>query len=756
MVTSSKRGEALGSAPHARRRWWRALAGVWLATCFAGCPGDPIDPTDVVSVRDIDVSDDDVDTGELCTTNLLVAGFDQSASVHVAGPFNDWSQTASPLTKTETGWSGELALAAGHHPYKLVINGQFEGEPPDGVLTHWFEGVENRDLYVADCALPHLEVRDASVSPTGLVRAEIAFVPGRDGSPLDPGTLLASVAGDAVAAEFVAADSTILIEFQAPKPGKYTVRAIAADTEGRAVEDGTVVIPLWYEEQAWDWRDATIYLAFVDRFRDSDGAADPVEDVADLANYQGGDFRGVTEAIEAGYFQELGVNTLWLSPIYENADGRFVGVDGVTYYSAYHGYWPVAFDRAEKRFADGSADPDDRLRELIAAAHDKGMRVLFDVVLNHVHAEHTVCAEAPAWCTRTCVCGSSGCGWDDLPLTCQFADYLPDLNFRDHAIVRRLVRETVDYAMSLDVDGFRVDAAKHMDDVIIETLAAETRGRVAANGGADVYLVGETFTGGDGYEQINRYIGPAKLDGQFDFPLYYAARDAFAYGGSFRDLETKVVTSEQAYGDAMDWMSPFIGNHDVSRFATAVIGDDRGPFGGSPDPLAAGPATAITEPVLVDKLALAYAFVLTSRGLPLLYYGDEIGLAGSGDPDNRRMLPPLATWNANRKAVFDRVAALGQARRASLALRRGERQELWIDDDVYVYARHLPDETVIVALNKAGVERSIDVTVLPRFGRTGATLYALVGDGDTKTLNGDMLSLTLPATGYQLWTSTAP
>ena len=574
------------------------------------------------------------------------------------------------------------------------------------------------------------------------------FVSAADGEPVSPESVRVTVGDATTPAEVDVATGTIRVRRTGLTDGKHSVRVWAADGLGRRAEVEPLFVPLWVEPEPFEWRDATIYFTFTDRFRDGDWDQpprfDPVPGVPELANYMGGDFLGIIHAIEEGYFEQLGVNTLWLSPVYENPEGGFVGHDGAMY-SGYHGYWPVLARAPERRFGDRWGEADDRLRELIDAAHARGIRVLFDLVLNHVHEDHEYTSSHPEWFGSGCVCGRD-CDWDEHALDCWFTSYLPDLDYRNHAIVVQMVEDVLWWAREYDVDAFRIDAAKHMDHVIMRTLSMRVREELEAGGGAPFYLVGETYTFTDGHDLIMRYVADYELDGQFDFPLYYGIRDAFCGGMSLRSLEGMVATGEAAYGEAL--MSPFLGNHDVSRFATACAGNDRGPWGETPDLMAAGGST-VTEQRLIDRASMAFAFLLTQPGAPLVYYGDEIGLAGSGDPDNRRLMTFAPYLSANQAELLERVGRIGRARAGSTALRRGSRRELWVDDDFYVYVRDAGGgDAALVALNRSGSPRSETVTVPAAHGLAGRTLEDVARPGRSVTVVGGSATVSLGAWDY--------
>lgn len=708
-----------------------------------------------------DVDDSDVieDTGsppEIVTVRDCAVRYDYEptatyGSIAIAGSFNGWAPQALSDDDGDGIWSVELgALSAGEYPFKLVFDGVFEGDPPANVYTQWSGGVENRNLRVGDCGLPLLQVVEASATAGGALSVEVLFASAADESPIDPASVSVTVAGQPVAAQVDGA--TIRVELSGLSAGKHSVLVRASDQAGRAAENGPVWVPLWVEATPFSWEDGVMYFAFTDRFRNGDygqdGAVQPVAGVADTANYQGGDFLGIIHAMEDGYFADLGVNVLWLSPVYENAEGAWLGTDGVHTFSGYHGYWPISPTSIEARFGDVSegvpVGASDRLDELIAVAHENGVRVLFDLVLNHVHQDHAYLDDHPSWFGPGCVCGTANCGWEEKPVECWFTSYLPDLNYQNHELLQQVVADTMGLIRDHDIDAIRIDAAKHMDHVIMRTLSMRLRDEVERASGTDFYIVGETFSSDRGL--IMDYVAPWELDAQFDFPLYYAIRGSFISNASFRSLAQAVTDGESAYQGAL--MSPFLGNHDVSRFATDVSGVAGDPWSGAiSDPMASG-GNSVTQQALIDRMALAFTFVLTQRGVPLIYYGDEIGLHGGGDPDNRRTMNFAPYLSANQQALLSRVQVIGQARRDQIALRRGSYRELWVEDDRYVYARDAgADGIAIVALNKgAAATWSVPVS-----GLDGVTLVDALGSGRQATVNGGALPISLGAMDGAIW-----
>ena len=455
-----------------------------------------------------------------------------------------------------------------------------------------------------------------------------------------------------------------------------------------------------------DWRDAILYFVMLDRFKDGDTSNNMSLGLERPADYQGGDLKGLTQKIEEGYFESLGVNALWITSPFDNANMAGRGSDGHDY-SGYHGYWPRDLEAVESHVGT-LAD----LKAMVAAAHAHGLQVVIDYVMNHVHSESPVYAQHRDWFWPNdngrggdCVCGG-GCNWDDAfdRKRCWFTSYLPDFDFRNGDARRWSVSNAIKWAKEAGVDGFRLDAVKHIEDDWLTDLRARLEAEVRDN--QVFYLVGETYTGDR--PLIKYYVRPdTMLDGQFDFPLRAVIlATVLRRTGSMNDLAGFLGSNDSFYGPGAV-MSTFIGNHDVPR----VIGfaEDQPLWGSDWDD---GKARAWNNrPGLpsssrpFERLAVAYTLLFTSPGVPLIYYGDELGLPGGGDPDNRRFMPwsGLTADQTNLRAVITRLA---HVRRDHAALRRGTRTIRGATQHTLVYQMQAPGDDVFVALNRDDVAQA--------------------------------------------------
>ena len=448
----------------------------------------------------------------------------------------------------------------------------------------------------------------------------------------------------------------------------------------------------------FDWRDAVIYFVFVDRFFNGDPTNDGAIGVEAAADWQGGDWAGVSQKIEEGYFTDLGVNCLWLSVPMDNTQDSGAGTDGHDY-SAYHGYWPQHLDQTEEHF--GTLE---ELQNLVDLAHENDIKVLFDYAMNHVHASAPVYQQNPEWFWPNdngqggdCVCGS-GCAWDgDDGRRCWFTPYLPDYNFQNAGARDFSVGNAMQWVFDTGVDGFRLDAVKHIEDQWLLDLRARVSAEIEPMTQEHFYMVGETFTGDR--DLIKYYVNSGMLDGQFDFPLRMEiAHKVMMREGSMAELASFMDGNDSFYGAGI--MSTFIGNHDIPRIIHLAedqpVWDNQWTDGKDQ---AWGNIGLPGNVAPFERTALGFTIILTTPGAPLIYYGDEVGMAGAGDPDNRRFMQ-WDGYSAGQDLLLDHVMTLNTIRAEHEPLRRGTRSTLSADGETFVYSMTHNGASVYVAINR--------------------------------------------------------
>jgi glycosidase len=211
-------------------------------------------------------------------------------------------------------------------------------------------------------------------------------------------------------------------------------------------------------------------------------------------------------------------------------------------------------------------------------------------------------------------------------------------------------------------------------------------------------MVGETFESGN-RDIIKSYVSSSLLDGQFDFPLRSVLTDTLLRrSGTMYDLDSFLGTNDGYYNGVM---STFIGNHDIARVINNALDQPWGTWDKG-DPWN-GPPSAPQSASPYERLGVAFSFLFTTQGIPLIYYGDEIGMPGAGDPDNRRFMlweDKGATLNEYQKQLRSHVQKLGSIRRDHPALWKGWRTTVHVSADAYAYKMSDGEETLYVALNR--------------------------------------------------------
>ncbi len=612
-----------------------------------------------------------------------------AAHVEVVGSWNAWARPGAVLERArEDGWRvTSFDLGAGAYSYAIVDDGQWltDATVP---TTSFHDGLEVTWVSVQSCDAPQLHVDGVTATPQGQATVSASFLASRSGDPVDPATLTATARdGSVIAASAFQVDpATGKTSFSVTglSPGKYVYTLRGADTRGRAADDARAT--LWIEPRPFDQRDTVIYQIMIDRYRDAGGALRAPTSPAGRA---GGTVDGVRAAVESGEIAALGANTLWLSPLYANPDGDFPGADGRAY-SSYHGYWPSASRALESLQADQAS-----LDRLISAAHARGIRVLFDVVPHHVHSANPYFAahRGDGWFQHpdaSCICGSPTCDWSTHIEDCWFAPYLPAFDWTDPDAADQATSDVVWWLDTFDGDGVRIDAVPMMPRGATRRIAWEARARYGQPGYAP-FMLGENFVGQGGFQLLRYDLGPFGLDSEFHFPLMWTLRSVIAQAsGSMADIDASISTGEAAWNGSGAVMSLMIGNHDVSRFSSVSSGDDGGDTW--------TPAPQSVDPLVYAKQAMALGLTYTLPGAPVVYYGDEIALAGRGDPDCRRVLPPESALSSLQLQTRAAVRALGAARTCLASLRRGSYRLLHADAEQLVFARELAGEDTAVVV----------------------------------------------------------
>ncbi|MBH0168907.1 alpha-amylase family glycosyl hydrolase [Fictibacillus sp. 18YEL24] len=420
-----------------------------------------------------------------------------------------------------------------------------------------------------------------------------------------------------------------------------------------------------------------IYQIMTDRFSDGNTSNNPTGnlfsgDCSNLRKYCGGDWQGIINKINDGYLTNMGVTALWISQPVENVYSVLNDAAGTT---AYHGYWGRDFKKTNPYF--GSMTD---FQNLINTAHAKGIKVIIDFAPNHTSpaSEDTpsYMENGKLYDNGTLVGGytndtkglfhhNKGTNFSSIEDGIYRNLYdLADFNHQNPT-VDTYFKNAIKQWLNMGIDGIRVDAVKHMpfgwQKTFMETI----------NTHQPVFTFGEWFLGENEVDQnyydfANKY-GMSLLDFRYGQELRQVLRNN---SDNWYGFDSMITETQTKYEQPIDQVT-FLDNHDMDRFHTS--GADT------------------------KKTDLALTVMLTSRGVPNIYYGTEQYMTGNGDPNNRGK---MTSFNQTTKA-YQIIKKLSTLRKTNQALGFGKTKQRWINNDVYVYERQFGNDVVLVAVNKS-------------------------------------------------------
>ncbi len=637
---------------------------------------------------------------------------DKVKIVEMSGNMNGWNRKATALIEDNKTWATDLILSPGLYQYRIWEDGvEMMDKGNINTISNGMGGWNNtfqagHEESEKPIIISHTVIgKKIELTALKKITNVVAYFENK--------CIQSVLHGDSISLE---------IPTEAMNMKRSHIRVFADDGVQRAND---ILIPLTNgkviskaeELERSDLQATVMYFALVDRFVDGDATNNrPTinDSILAKANNFGGDLAGITQKIKDDYFKKLGINTIWLSPITTNAEGAWglwkdktcVAKNSTSCvqskFSAYHGYWPTALRSIDDRMGNEA-----QLRELLSVAHENKINVILDYVAHHVHQDHPLYKQKPDWTTPLYLPdGRMNTElWDEERLTTWFDTFLPTWNFENPQVIHALTDTAMFWVTNYDIDGFRHDATKHIREEFWRELTSKIKNYKRSNPEHNMYQIGETY---GNPELISTYIGSGQLDAQFDFNLYDAAVDAFAKNETnFKNLQRVLSQSLKYYG-SHHLMGNITGNQDRARFTSYADGSVQ--F--SEDAKLAGWTKSIEnkDSTGFQKMKMLCAFLMTTPGIPCIYYGDEIGMPGANDPDNRRMMH-FENWNTWQQKLFDTESALVQLRRTNLALTYGDFITLYSDENCWVYARTYFGQTAIVILNKSNETKTISFAV---------------------------------------------
>lgn len=509
--------------------------------------------------------------------------------------------------------------------------------------------------------------------------------------------------------------------------GEKTIPVTVKDIYGNVYTTATNVTVTERKKSAgdFDWDEAVIYFAVTDRFFDGDAENNDAYGVGDYnigekggSSYHGGDFAGLNQKLD--YLKDLGVNTIWITPIVENIteDQHDNKTDTATY--GYHGYWASDFTKLNKHLGT-----EQQFKALLDAAHSKGMKIMVDVVLNHAGYGteddfNRILTDADGNSISMIRDSSNTISGDDKY---DSLSDLPDFVTENKAVTDQLVAWQTEWMSKYSIDYYRVDTVKHVETT---TWAAFKNSLTKVN--PDFKMIGEYS--GAGYANNAGELGTGTMDALLDFDFNDFAQNFVT--GNISSVENSLQKRNSAINNTAV-MGSFLSSHDEDTLQYKLVNESK-----------------ISEEEAYNLMKVAATLQITAKGQPVLYYGEEIGQGGANNwplQTNRRDFDwtELEKQKADSNSIYNHYKTMLAIRNAYTdVFARGNRSTVAVSDaDGYeVISRSYGNSTLYVGMNVKEAEKEVVIPVAESAGTVLKNLY----DGKTYTVSADRnVSVTIPA-----------
>lgn len=509
--------------------------------------------------------------------------------------------------------------------------------------------------------------------------------------------------------------------------GEKTIPVTVKDIYGNVYTTATNVTVTERKKSAgdFDWDEAVIYFAVTDRFFDGDASNNDAYGVGDYnvgekggSSYHGGDFAGLNQKLD--YLKDLGVNTIWITPIVENIteDQHDNETDTATY--GYHGYWASDFTKLNKHLGK-----EQQFKALLDAAHSKGMKIMVDVVLNHAGYGredyfNSILTDADGNSISMIRDSSNTISGDDKY---DSLSDLPDFVTENKAVTDQLVAWQTEWMSKYNIDYYRVDTVKHVETT---TWAAFKNSLTKVN--PDFKMIGEYS--GAGYANNAGELGTGSMDALLDFDFNDFAQKFVT--GDISGVESSLQKRNGAINNTAT-MGSFLSSHDEDSLQYKLVNESK-----------------LSEEEAYNQMKVAATLQITAKGQPVLYYGEEIGQGGANNwpyQTNRSDFDwtELEKQKADSNSIYNHYKTMLAIRNAYTdVFARGNRSTVAVSDaDGYeVISRSYGNSTLYVGMNVKEAEKEVVIPVAESAGTVLTNLY----DGKTYTVSADQnVSVTIPA-----------
>ena len=624
-------------------------------------------------------------------------------------------------------------VSTGDYYYYYVVNGKEELDA--------FNDVTANDSNGKECSVCHFKKANVSVA-TSLSQYAMDYndnnvlsvkLTAKDGEGLETSEIAAITAdlselglGKEFAIEPELMEGTISC-LNTVAAGVKNIPVTVKDIYGNVYTTATNVTVTERKKSAgdFDWDEAVIYFAVTDRFFDGDAENNNAYGVGDYnigekggSSYHGGDFAGLNQKLD--YLKDLGVNTIWITPIVENIteDQHDNETDTATY--GYHGYWASDFTKLNKHLGT-----EQQFKALLDAAHSKGMKIMVDVVLNHAGYGtedyfNRILTDADGNSISMIRDSSNTISGDDKY---DSLSDLPDFVTENKAVTDQLVAWQTEWMSKYNIDYYRVDTVKHVETT---TWAAFKNSLTKVN--PDFKMIGEYS--GAGYANNAGELGTGTMDALLDFDFNDFAQNFVT--GNISSVENSLQKRNNAINNT-SVMGSFLSSHDEDTLQYKLVNESK-----------------ISEEEAYNLMKVAATLQITAKGQPVLYYGEEIGQGGANNwpyQTNRRDFDwtELEKQKADSNSIYNHYKTMLAIRNAYTdVFARGNRSTVAVSDaDGYeVISRSYGNSTLYVGMNVKEAEKEVVIPVAESAGTVLKNLY----DGKTYTVSADQnVSVTIPA-----------
>lgn len=509
--------------------------------------------------------------------------------------------------------------------------------------------------------------------------------------------------------------------------GEKTIPVTVKDIYGNVYTTDTKVNVTERVKKAgdFDWDEAVIYFTVTDRFFDGDAGNNDAYGVGDYntgkkggSSYHGGDFAGLNQKLD--YLKDLGVNTIWITPIVENItkDQHDNETDTATY--GYHGYWASDFTKLNKHLGT-----EEQFKALLEAAHSKGMKIMVDVVLNHAGYEtegyfNNILRDADGKPISMIRDDSNTIGGDDKY---DSLSDLPDFVTENKAVTDQLVAWQTGWMSNYSIDYYRVDTVKHVETT---TWAAFKNSLTKVN--PDFKMIGEYS--GAGYANNAGELGTGTMDALLDFDFNDFAQKFVT--GNISSVENSLQKRNSAINNTAT-MGSFLSSHDEDTLQYKLVSESK-----------------ISEEEAYNLMKVAATLQITAKGQPVIYYGEEIGQGGANNwplQTNRRDFDwtELEKQKADSSSIYNHYKTMIAIRNAYTdVFARGNRSTVAASDaeGYEVISRSYGTDTLYVGMNVKETAKEVVIPVIAKAGTILTNLY----DGKNYIVSADQkVSVTIPA-----------